>query len=63
MMSYTIYYSKDEGWIHILECDVDIDSGKILKTNTEVLPYSDQTLKFWSKMERCHVFSATRISS
>lgn len=47
-ITYTLYTNEGEGWIHIIESRVS-DSGVILSTRTEIMPYPPEYVSKWNR--------------
>jgi len=42
----TIYYSLEEGWIHILTFDASVEKLVEVTAKSQVLPYSEQQMRY-----------------
>ena len=62
----TVYYSADEGWMHVLDImEEDMKVEGAMTCRSEILPYSQTTLNYFIARSKAdpniYVFEAKRV--
>jgi hypothetical protein len=60
----TVYYSLEEGWIHILTFDASVEQKSETVAKSEVIPYSERQMRYLqvrAEVDPCiYIFQARR---